>query len=432
MNPHQAPTLLTHVCREWRMVARSIPDLWSSMIIELRFKKTVSAGPVFLDALQDWLALSRNRLLTIEYHSTIRDHTDISTSILNLICSHAHRWKDVFFDVDGHETAPALSLDSFPSLTQFQYRGNPAIQVESWLTPLRRSPNLCTLMLEWWPAYNEWSLPWPQLTSFHVDDIVEDANAAFDLNRFAANLSQSTQLKSLQLDFTEHVAIVPARERGFAPEVVDIDINVFAQPMLAEIIQALAAPKLESLTLGSEHYDPHETGDVTRALFSFLSDSGWPSALRILLVQLYGSPEVEVVEILERLPNLIELRVDGLPLTPVFLAPLTFRISDDGQLLSGTNPHVSSLLLYRYEQAQPQLEDIVALADMVESRWHVPPNAVDGNGRAVQRLDEFGMLKYDVEYVEKNFSEQYGRIERCRLEGLRWTIDPIDSISITP
>ncbi|THH17996.1 hypothetical protein EW146_g2925 [Bondarzewia mesenterica] len=393
MDSSQAPVLLTRVCREWRTLARSTPELWSSTVSIEGINFPASGGYVngrSFAMLEDWLSLSRHRPLTFGYISHPHD-PEVTRRILRILCAHVLRWKDVYLEIQGREMIPAPDIDSLPCLTKLEFLGSPD-HTESWLPLLRRSSNLRTLLLDWWPEFELWAVPWPQLTALSIYLPSDFAASAFNLDQLVGNLSQCTNLETIDLNLGHCCAVIPAREPVLAPGLLELQIKVTTVGILEDFIRAFAAPKLESLTLCCE-YDA-DGQDVSVAFLSFLSKSGWPS-LRSLRLGGSGWREDKVVEILSSLPNITQLRLRSQSLNPEFLAPLNLRFSDNGQLQSGQNPHISSIIFDHGEKSSTK--DPKALADMIKSRWHVPSNAFDSDGRTIRRLKEFRMSSYSLD-----------------------------------
>ncbi|KAJ7680022.1 hypothetical protein B0H17DRAFT_1077141 [Mycena rosella] len=102
-SPHDAPLLLTQICRQWREFCLDTPDLWASIAL----KDGCGAGSVQL--LKQWLSHSRNRPLTIALE--VKDVTRAG-ELMGDILLHCHRWEDVSL---------SLSNSSYHQLSM--YRG---------------------------------------------------------------------------------------------------------------------------------------------------------------------------------------------------------------------------------------------------------------------------------------------------------------------
>jgi hypothetical protein len=90
--------LLGTICRGWRQLARSTPELWSTPSFTL-MKPTKAQGLPLLQVITDWLLLSGNLPLTLR----VFDHKGIEPvsrgrcePVIDALNRHSGRWHEVF------------------------------------------------------------------------------------------------------------------------------------------------------------------------------------------------------------------------------------------------------------------------------------------------------------------------------------------------
>lgn len=154
----QAPLVLTHVCREWRMVAQGTPRLWTNVCLADYNDKALS-----LSALKVWLSCSEP--LPLNVVSPCMDDVSIATHFryFRALCDHSAGWQDVHFGLGDEEVTIALvanlgrsrdKSNPHPMLSRFSLECSsemsPPLDSDCQWSPfvldaLRSSPNLQTL-----------------------------------------------------------------------------------------------------------------------------------------------------------------------------------------------------------------------------------------------------------------------------------------------
>ncbi|KAF7334426.1 hypothetical protein MVEN_02271900 [Mycena venus] len=161
-----SPTLLTHICRKWRTIARTTPALWRA--ISLSSDGTPFQNPAYIS---DILSRSGCLPLSIELNYHDSEDDDSESKVLQAAFLHCKRWEYVElcswgFDLPIIERdLPLLrhiSLDFDDGESQIPY-----IIIND--APLLRKAVLGAVNL------SKLMLPWEQLTSLTVDQINADA-----------------------------------------------------------------------------------------------------------------------------------------------------------------------------------------------------------------------------------------------------------------
>ncbi|TDL18152.1 hypothetical protein BD410DRAFT_901053 [Rickenella mellea] len=119
----QAPLLLGRVCRRWRSVSISSPDLWCTFAIGGEALSHVDLEKD-LEALKYWNSKSHSRPLSIRvyYHQSISYGTQL-TPIIEYVVSQSWRWKEIKltypFNFEYDVFAP-FQTRNLPQLVMFQ------------------------------------------------------------------------------------------------------------------------------------------------------------------------------------------------------------------------------------------------------------------------------------------------------------------------
>ncbi|KAF8205688.1 hypothetical protein K438DRAFT_1964104 [Mycena galopus ATCC 62051] len=257
------------VCRQWRNIVLSTPQLWSSICFDIDFE--CEYGPLYVDLVRMWF--SRARRIPLWIHWGTFQSSKPSDSLLEIICGLSQQWQDIEFG----DTIPLASLPLqgiYPSLERLciypPYNHQPILS-------FRNAPRLRDVYI---PEYTTMiQLPLHQLVSFHTDNI--DIQECFELFR------QATNLVDLRIAFA----------------VADES----TEPVPMSLLKTLKTPALKTLTLtlnpqyfwsnGSDLFD-------TSPFQSFVSQS----AFQLHTLTLSHVPNTEaLIDYLNAAPTVVHL-----------------------------------------------------------------------------------------------------------------------------
>ncbi|KAJ7630126.1 hypothetical protein DFH06DRAFT_1224953 [Mycena polygramma] len=169
---YTAPLLLGRICRTWRNISLSTPELWSFLRVTLR--DDLEDPPVeFVEA---------NWPLTL-----VMDCFESSGHGIKLLKQHSHMWHDVMLVLRFDQFSflgPDLHLPLLQRLA-IAVVDHP-VEVASPVTVFRKAPALRHLHVQDSVLPVNTELPWAQLTSFESD--AHDAVECMDVLRCTPNL----------------------------------------------------------------------------------------------------------------------------------------------------------------------------------------------------------------------------------------------------
>ncbi|KAJ3989125.1 hypothetical protein F5890DRAFT_134963 [Lentinula detonsa] len=182
------PWVLGQVCRRWRSIALSIPQLWSTFYVRLPRRKDSA-----VDVLQAWLGRSGNCPLQFQITATLGfcGHQS-GYALLTTLARTSSRWQSVdLVDVsmkflDTLAMQREIRSSSFPLLKELSLRSRDwdieldnSPEFEDLSTAYEvffRAPNLVTLINFDTLSLSTFKFPWNQLTTY----IGSDASHAID------------------------------------------------------------------------------------------------------------------------------------------------------------------------------------------------------------------------------------------------------------
>lgn len=176
-----SPTLLSHICRQWREIALSTPTLWRAISISLRNQNTHSmptrtnqslASQLCL--LETWLARSRSCPLSIMITS-IWDVDQSVAPFVRAIVPHCNRWEHLWL-LMSQNIVVSLIKGPMPLLRVLRIgltakSGSPAVSKP--VVVFQDAPQLRTIILMTLIPPNI-ILPWAQFTRFITRNVSQN------------------------------------------------------------------------------------------------------------------------------------------------------------------------------------------------------------------------------------------------------------------
>ncbi|THH21573.1 hypothetical protein EW146_g46 [Bondarzewia mesenterica] len=399
LHPNSAPLVLMRVCTEWRTVALSMPQLWTSLCLP----RHMPDGPVqfqsFLSALEGWLLRSEFLPLDIVL-STEVTREDMLAEILAILCFHSCRWRSFYLWLD-HPVAVPHALASLtgclPLLESCTFRDLTNSNGHVMLGALLTAPRLQDLSVGWFGSVQDWELPWPHLTSFAWGLDV----GYCPLRDMISGISQCRNLLRSQE----------------VPHLLQLFLSVCIQQHLDVFLRSFILPRLQNLELDvSPDHKEEQYTLLPTTLLRFSSHCS--SSLQILQLTNIHMEGVALLEVLRNVPNLTFLGLSCAVFNARVVDALTLRFGADQVLISGQN---TKLLTFQIAlEDNPKFIPICGpfdapfynmLIDMVESRWFLPTNARDTNSDGILKLERFILSHEDMLRMKVEAPEAWARFE---------------------
>ncbi|KAJ7174860.1 hypothetical protein C8R46DRAFT_1081926 [Mycena filopes] len=161
-----SPLLLCRICRLWRAIAVSVPDLWRAMPLDLSYRDVPSSqefAAAQVGLVETWLARSGTRPLSIRLVSASWVNPDLTVRLLHKLLPHCERWEYLTLVVPMETLA--LVDGSMPLLRALTLGPNRYTGLlPNVLTLFHRAPELRSVVLTESFLISAISLPWAQLT----------------------------------------------------------------------------------------------------------------------------------------------------------------------------------------------------------------------------------------------------------------------------
>ncbi|KAJ7045765.1 hypothetical protein C8F04DRAFT_448206 [Mycena alexandri] len=415
-----APLVLLQVCRAWRTVALSLPDLWTSLSVVVRNGQSFPP----LDVTSRWLWRSGDLPLELSLCQTNESegNQELADDVLAAFLQHLPRWKDIRLDIAnpmyGRSLQPSTSLhapllESFHLTTCWRLTPNEEI-MQDLLRMLEVAPRLSSFSVSRLSDLNvsptsTVAIPWTQLIRLDLG-FIPSVSACLSI------MSGCPKLESCNLVVDPEQGPLPSLPIVL-PVLTSLELHIRAGE-LASLLDRAVFPALTSITLYvQDAYDNHANWPQT-SFADFLSRS--KCALARLELHDTGVQPTQFIECLQhegvrgiselvihdsrdwtwdpvitpRLVQLLTLPSGGAP-TP------TLDASESGHLL----PALRMLDLGKGCWTCPG----GLLSEMIESRWRT--TAAD-----VARLER---VHIDLHLLEDVYGPDHTRLERLREEGMK-------------
>ncbi|KAF6754962.1 hypothetical protein DFP72DRAFT_1123572, partial [Ephemerocybe angulata] len=269
------PLDISHVCRDWRSIAFSAPELWSSIYV-------ADGQPSTVHLLRLWLQNSGSRPLDLVFRDTPGVTSgDISRSntiveMLKVAAAHSKRWrsfkvrlrrgrlwmKDVMEALSGIETPLLETLALGPQFSAVWIRalitGSPQLQeLQMWSTMDRSKDFLL-------------AVPFHRLTTITLTMVAFQRDSLF-LN----SLRRCEVLETLTISLNDGSywgALQPPSSSDAAVSIPSLrHFNLIGTSHICDLLQNLHLPSLISFSLHTRYYDTqtnagHLRNDVYMAL----------------------------------------------------------------------------------------------------------------------------------------------------------------------
>jgi len=324
------PLLVTSICRTWRKIALSTPQLWNMIYLYMKRVHDMDATGQLVDT---WLSRSGQCPLTLWLDSEYEYNTLPSSSrLLAAFATYAIRFVDIRLHLSS-KSFPSLGKLVFPRLTSLDLRIHDTFEDNSQpITLFSVAPLLRSASFSFNTPPSAFCLPWHQLTK--LDCFVTEIHQILDL------LSRTSSLVECDL-----IDCVENLDDGAQP-LAHSTLRFLSLEYSLRLLAYLTLPELRVLNFDNPQFDH----DHYPPLQSFLTRSA--CSLDRLEIISHG-PGLH--QILQAIPSLLELRLYG------EAEVILHQLSVDFTCL----PNLRRLELWAYDPAK----DGEMLLDALEMRW---------------------------------------------------------------
>ncbi len=303
----------SQVCRLWRMVLFSSPDLWSSIFIS---EEHHLLGRRILTGVKFWLDRSDPLPLDVAVHldtleSDLESGADLVKSLIDILKDHARKFRRLSLRLPSREILhySTVSLLSNTPLLEDLHLCLPSSE-SSWRKPqcfsLLLAPKLSALRCIGWKAFYMPETPLHNLLEIRFDHYIPHS-LAWDI------IANAPNLKVLQMGLENdgrlsHTSIITHHDL----RKLDLRARDSLEDDLNPLLDRLSVPNLEELALSISSFATFSAlvpGSAAR-LLKFLEASSSPHVARLSLHNI-GLSSSDVREVFKVLSGVVTLDLSG-------------------------------------------------------------------------------------------------------------------------
>jgi hypothetical protein len=394
-DPNVAPLLLAQVSRHWRAIALGMPQLWSSLELDINDDDD-STSVIALAEL--WLERSRTSALSVNI--AIRGQTlTHSESLINTIVPHAHRIKELLLHLDfGLYDALAPLKGRFSSLRKLSVFA----PTKAGVAPcdvFAITPQLRDLKL--FRRSTKLVFPSTQITHFRIF-----RPSIRQIHEFLLRMPNLQEL-SVEVICPSKLGpiIVPPRHTASLLHSLTLHAN---GEYLDVLCSSITLPCLRNVTVGGSSDNPLSWPTV----LSLMTRSSCQSNLETFVIEhVSGVNEDTLLGFLATTPSLRKLgicRVKGV-LGDAFISQLTCTAGSDSTA-PPLLPRLQSITM-RY----PFACDSLQLVGMIKSRMRLKTHGSSGH----QSLSQVAFLTYvEIQFYQVAWTTTWRQLQELQKEGL--------------
>ncbi|KDR67519.1 hypothetical protein GALMADRAFT_258139 [Galerina marginata CBS 339.88] len=303
-NERRMPLIIGSVCRVWRQIAFSTPQIWTSISIHLGNRhRPAQSGPTYYTLAEEWL--SRSRDLPLSVHVYGDEHSE-EIRLLELLSQHSSRWECLDLALP-YRVASCLQGDSRGTSilrrlqlyceddSSYRYIG------EHSFSPINMKLYPTSVSLISWPLKRA-NIEWTHAT--HVDLLSPDFSDCAEVLRRAPQLTYFEFTDARVGIFSTSVRYTVPTTPFPCPLLQELHIGVSGENMIEDFFNSFTLPGLEVLAISGSLYT--HTPPTTNRLISFIKRSS--CRLTSLSLAKGSISKVEMVLLLQEIPFVRTLR----------------------------------------------------------------------------------------------------------------------------
>ncbi|KAJ2936764.1 hypothetical protein H1R20_g327, partial [Candolleomyces eurysporus] len=448
-----APMVLLRVCKLWREIALTTPQLWASVELSTVPHLYDSSGnalsvkqqqrvALFLEQFDRWLELSESYPLSISARGPPFDPGDITTqSLASKVAIHSRRWESIDFDISERLVFPFTGIvaEALPTLKYARFHAY-SFSFSAGDSPnfldILTAPNLKGLQIQVAQSCHGISnmpINWTNLTHLSLDGShmylqdLPSQNVQLTANEMLPVLNKCRNLRILSLLLISTRDPLPEPEPQLEVTLSKLEaLNAAGcRLQIHHLLQSIETPSIRQVNYQLFHKSSLPAGELPLSLApplkSFLERYG--NQIEVLAVNLPTVSREDLQSWLECAPALKQLTLgEELQFAP--LLPPLLRVSIDHErefddscigLLTPNQNHpylCPNLKIFRCSmKARISIDTILAFL-----KARSDPLLV-GNDRIIEEVT-IHQLPYDAPFGDSTDAED-GRFESIREAGVR-------------
>lgn len=340
----EAPLLLGWVCRRWRNIHHTSPQLWTTLEIWGRHESDRDTTMI-----KDWLQRSAQLPLTLVY---AEDDKALIDGDIEMLKSVSHRIRDVTFNLFPKPTSQLAPLrgcfkvlQSLTIMTAYLPDGN-------FCDAFQDAPLLCRARVAVARSLLRVKLLWEQLTEF-----VCFPSCEWPIDEYITLLRNCPNLDSFTVSVMRHSYSTPS---------IDLLVTTHHQLRVLRTIHCEVLVHFFEITSFPSLRELHFSGSIKKSggvkAFKELSSVFWDSIERVYI----GNPSIsrQIPSLLQLMPSLAEIGIE-LPLDGLSLLLNSFVPTAKRPLLA---PSLHTLTIGTTPTERIQDSDRTALIRMLRNR----------------------------------------------------------------
>ena len=308
------PLRIGSICHDWRTIAWSTSELWSSVTVCLEVQE--EAADIQLDLLDDWLRRAKQRPLSIVVIYRGEDGEELepptaTAEVLDWVFAYSEQWRSI--DLSNTPEGWLDRLDTvqgeIPLLERLTIKGALMYNREVFsVAPQLRSVAFNVAFYES-DRLGEISLPWSQLTEL-----------SFTAENIHTCLTVVERCSSLV-----HLALHESFRRSYRPSMPPSNpiminlhgitsLHISSDAEVSSFMDSISAPHLKDV---AGRFPPHNP-DFLRSFCALIARSGCEKSITRFSFVGHIPSEKEMMLFLSELHNLSELELDNAKCAPPF------------------------------------------------------------------------------------------------------------------
>ncbi|KAJ7493578.1 hypothetical protein FB451DRAFT_1077336 [Mycena latifolia] len=350
---NEPPILLTRICRDWRTIALSTPQLWSHVRLDFGGKHGRSGyiDSWWVSFLGRWLSHAQMQPLSMSISNLT--HMDPDEALIGLLDSYRTQWEDVSLRLPFSRFYQFSTTELLPILQRLELDACniPRDVIDIPIAAFQHAPVLTHVRLDGWLRPSHFILPWVQLTSFELasaspSDCTDCLRRTPRLIKCAFDILEASGTAALALS---------------VPTLHTLRSLTLSGPAPTSIFPYVVMPALEELDLAGRSLN---ASDLLGVQFFVLKSGCQLRRLHLYYIsEALTKPAIDLLDALRALETLELAATEGKTISSVF-----HRLDDGGSFL----PQLQHLAVSHHKMYDSKLPEMFRVVTGVLVRRETP------------------------------------------------------------